>query len=446
MSVKRLSFIVFLIVLGPVSLAAENQAVSVYNAQFAVSSRHLMHLSEALVSATNNQLLSFPEIKIYDANSKIENTFHDINQILHLDKVQLLQIRRQTGFDGLVAGSLEQAEADQDIFIKLYLVDFSSGRIYFNDQFEGEFGSSLLEDVEEQVRAFASTLIHYYDSTITITSEPAKADVNINGNWVGETPIKSLDVADGILKIRVSKKGYTPYQKEVEVFRGQRTYVHGHMYDRITEHLLSKKGRWKLDSMNFSIGTSMQWQSWSEINTETGSVSNFRYTSKFGRWELGLEVSTAAGSSWHANQKFETFLGKDSSTNEFEITFSRFCLISQFNLVEKLNQFDLYVGAQLGYASTHSSQYNLGWYYPNENNVETRHVNPVIGGEIGIRFYFGSALKLSTFIGGNSAGKMSYRRKTANYWGAATYNTKSLGSDHIYFGGILTYSYWSVGK
>ena len=99
-----------------------------------------------------------------------------------MDKVQLLQIRRQTGFDGLVAGSLEQAEADQDIFIKLYLVDFSSGRIYFNDQFEGKFGSSLLEDVEEQVRAFASTLIHYYDSTITITSEPANADVNINGN------------------------------------------------------------------------------------------------------------------------------------------------------------------------------------------------------------------------------------------------------------------------
>jgi len=444
MSSKRLAVTVLLIVLAHVSPANENRGVSVYNAQFTVSSKQVTYLAEALISAINNQLLSFPEIKVYDSDSKIENTLQDLNQILQLDKVQLLQIRRQTGFDGLVAGGLELT--DQKISIKLHLVDFSSGRIYLNDQFEGKFGSDLLESIEKQVKAFANTLIHYYDSTITITSEPTNADVNVNGKQIGKTPIKSLDVADGILEIRVSKDGYTPYQKEVEVFRGQRTYVHGHMYDQITEHLLNKKSRWKLDSMNFSIGTSMQWQNWSEINAEAGRVANFRYTSKFGRWELGLEVSIATASSWHANQKFETFLGKDSSTNEFEITFSRFCLVSQFNLVEKLNQFDLYVGSQLGYASTHSSQYNLGWYYPSDNNIETRHVNPVIGGEIGMRFYLGSALKLSTFIGGNTAGKMSYNRKTANYWGEATYKTKSLGSDHVYFGGTLTYSYWSVRK
>ena len=444
MSFNRLAFIVPLIVLAHVSLADGEKGVSVYNAQFTVSSGQLAYLSESIVSAINNQLLSFPEIKIYSVDSKIESTFQDLNQMLRLDKVQLLQIRRQTGFDGFVAGSLEQT--GQEIFVKLHLVDFSSGRIYFNDQFEGKFGSGLLESIEKQVRAFANTLIHYYDSTITITSEPTNADVNVNGHMVGKTPIKSLDVTDGILKIKIDKDGYTPYQKEVVVFRGQRTYVHGHMYDQITEHLLNKKSSWKLDSMNFSIGTCMQWQNWSEINAETGNVTNFRYTSKFNRWELGLEVSTAMGSSWHANQKFETYLGKDSSTNEFEISFSRFCLIGQFNLVEKLNQFDLYVGSQLGYASTHSSQYNLGWYGLSDNNLEGRYINAVIGGEIGMRFYLGKALKLAPFIGGNFAGEMSYKHKTANYWGEAMYSTKSLGSDNFYFGVAVTYSYWSLGK
>ncbi|MEE2618193.1 MAG: hypothetical protein VX677_06225, partial [Candidatus Poribacteria bacterium] len=81
-----------------------------------------------------------------------------------------------------------------------------------------------------------------------------------------------------------------------------------------------------------------------------------------------------------------------------------------------------------------------------DNNLEGRYVNAVIGGEIGMRFYLGTALKLSPFIGGNFAGKMSYKHKTANYWGEAMYNTKVLGSDHVYFGVALTYSYWSLGK
>ena len=115
MSSKRLVVTVLLIVLAHVSPANENRGVSVYNAQFTVSSKQLTYLSEALISAINNQILSFPEIKVYDSDSKIENTFQDLNQILQLDKVQLLQIRRQTGFDGLVAGGLELT--DQKISI-----------------------------------------------------------------------------------------------------------------------------------------------------------------------------------------------------------------------------------------------------------------------------------------------------------------------------------------
>ena len=60
MSFNRLAFIVPLIVLAHVSLADGEKSVSVYNAQFTVSSRQLAYLSESIVSAINNQLLSFP--------------------------------------------------------------------------------------------------------------------------------------------------------------------------------------------------------------------------------------------------------------------------------------------------------------------------------------------------------------------------------------------------
>ena len=104
------------------------------------------------------------------------------------------------------------------------------------------------------------------------------------------------------------------------------------------------------------------------------------------------------------------------------------------------------MGAQLGCASVHSSQYNLGWYDFGDNSIEGRDVNAVFGGEIGARFYLGVDLKLSPFIGGNFAGNMSYKHKTASYWGEAIYSSKSLGSDHVYFGVALTYSYWSLRK
>ena len=149
MNFNRLASLIPLIVLAHVSLANESQSVSIYNAPFTVSSRQLTYLSKSIISAINNQFLSFPEIKIYSAEDEIENTFQDPNQILFLDKVQLLQIRRRMGFDGFVAGSLEQDGAK--ILVKLHLVDFSSGKIYFNGQFEGKFGAGLLESIEKHV-------------------------------------------------------------------------------------------------------------------------------------------------------------------------------------------------------------------------------------------------------------------------------------------------------
>ena len=79
MNFNRLLSLIPLIVLAHVSLANESQSVSVYNAQFTVSSRQLTYLSQSIISAINNQLLSFPEIKIYSAEGEIENTFQAVS-------------------------------------------------------------------------------------------------------------------------------------------------------------------------------------------------------------------------------------------------------------------------------------------------------------------------------------------------------------------------------
>ena len=62
------------------------------------------------------------------------------------DKVQLLQISRETGFDGLIFGKLEEKAGILSLI--LHLVDFSSGRIYFTGEFQDGFGSALLEKLD----------------------------------------------------------------------------------------------------------------------------------------------------------------------------------------------------------------------------------------------------------------------------------------------------------
>jgi hypothetical protein len=54
---------------------------------------------------------------------------------------------------------------------------------------------------------------------LTLTSTPDGADVEVDGAFVGTTP-STIPIASGDHSVRVSKKGYQPYEKHLHTSGG----------------------------------------------------------------------------------------------------------------------------------------------------------------------------------------------------------------------------------
>jgi len=60
------------------------------------------------------------------------------------------------------------------------------------------------------------------DAQLEITSNPAGAEISVDGNFVGDTP-SELAVAAGVHTIAISKRGYKPWERKLTVSRGKVT-------------------------------------------------------------------------------------------------------------------------------------------------------------------------------------------------------------------------------
>jgi hypothetical protein len=67
-----------------------------------------------------------------------------------------------------------------------------------------------------------ATAAHTQNSTLQITSVPSGADIELDGNFVGNTP-SQLDVTAGDHTIRLTKIGFLPWEKKVHTTAGNVT-------------------------------------------------------------------------------------------------------------------------------------------------------------------------------------------------------------------------------
>jgi len=458
-----------------------------------------------------NQLALFPNIVVYPSEGPRGEYFKDTTDMLSLDKVQLLRIRRETGFDGLIYGQIVEhpdedgKEQEAQLSLTIHLVDFSSGRIYFTGTLQGDFGSELLRQLEAKIATYADALIHYYSCSLKITSEPTGVEVWVDDDKVGVTPIDKLDVKDGQTKVQVKKQGYAPFETQVDLKAGQKTalhvqlhklhkysltatsvpsgasvylddrkigvtpitgfaleqpkftvkfvkkgfaprtetvslrpgeqaYVHSELYDLLIDHLRKKKSRLTIDSHNFGLAQTMNFQNLKDIEIESFPLTSFRYYAKMGRWQTGVNLGRSV---LKTSQHFDTFMGIKEGYESFTIAVSQNTAFGQYNIIERLNRLDCYVGVHGGFMIATADQPNA----PDDCSA-LRKVNPVVGGEIGANFYLFRSLKLSTLIGMYYAGQIEYARKEASYWGQAVYETQKLKLYPFYAGLSLTYSLW----
>ncbi len=499
---------IFLLALTLIPIQSREEKRDADNATVAICLRNLDipsgtdlgYVVRGVNTTTLNRLAQFPDIVVYPGASALGEYFKDVAKILVMDKVQLLQIRRETGFDGLIFGSLE--EKDNQLTLTIHLVDFSSGRVYFTGELQGAFGSEILNQLEQKIISYADTLLHYYNSVLAVTSEPAGAEVWVNDGKVGVTPIGKLDVNEGQNTVQVKKQGYIPFETRIELKTGQKALIHAqlHRYSLTATSepsgasvFLDSKGvgvtpikglivgqpnfRIKFAKEGFAPYTqtiSLQPGERAYVHAELYDLLIDHLRNKESVWEVDshnfslvqtmhlqnlkeIEVeafplthfryyaklgrwqigANLARGTLKASQHFDTFLGIGEGYEPFTISLFKGTGFCQYNVVEQLNRLECYVGVHTGFAVTTADQTNA----PADLNA-LRKVNPVLGGEIGANFYLFQSAKLSTVVGAYYAGDLEYAVKKASYWGQAVYESESLPLHPFYAGLSLTISIW----
>ena len=471
----------------------------------ASSDGDLEYIIKAVKKTISNRLSQFPNIIVYPGESAPARYFREPEKIITADKVRLLQIRRETGFDGLIFGRAEESEGI--VSLALHLVDFSSGRVYFSGELQHTFGSELFSELEKKVSVYVNNLISYYYRILTITSDPGGAEVMINGEAAGVTPIDKLHVRDGVMQVRMEMEGYMPFETEVDLQVGQKGAVHAQLSRQSLPVISSLTATSQppgadlymddqflgttpiknlvLKQQNFNIKFSHEgYAPYSEsislnpgqkvyIHAQLHGVLDSKFQKKPG-WRIDA----------HNFSFFQTLEIQD--LEEFDIKaypainfryYAKFGgAAAGFGIsVNRLNvdqSFDTFMGDDEGYEpltmdivkgtifarknileSPNRMELYLGGFTGFSLSTVTQNdapsdmdniqrVGPLIGGELGLSLYLVRVLKISAVAGSYYAGRLEYAAKGASYWGEPKYERRLVKLHPFYIGFELAFSFW----
>lgn len=501
---SKLTAFLLLILLMLSSLAVaqdmENPKIAISLSDLATPpASDISHIVKAFRETITNSLYQFPNVIIHPTETVLEEYTKNPDILLTADKVKLLRIKRETGLDGLIFGSLEGKE--NKFILTIHLVDFSSGKIFFSGTFEDSFGSSLLSKVEDKITAYVNSLMIYYNRTLTVVSDPDGAEVWVNGQSAGVTPINDFIVKDRKVQIQLKKQGYVPYETSVELDigqkvlintqlykysltvtsqplqanvlvngqvvgitpidnltlekpeftvdvimkgykpfsqsvslnPGQKAYIHAELYNVLADRILKRDSLWRIDYHEVGFHQSLDFQNMKEIDVESFPISSFQYCAKFGRFSAGFGLGFGI---LKASQNFDTFMGAGEGYESFDIDVAKGRLFARYNILEIANMLGLYLGASTGFMSVNSKNYDAP-----TDLVELRKANPLIGGEFGVEFYVLNPFKLTIMGGYDYGGKIEYAKKKATYWGEPEYKREILKLQPFYVGVSIMLSF-----
>jgi len=164
-----------------------------------------------------------------------------------------VRVAKATGATHLVRATARVRDRDYDIAVEL--IDGKSGSVVASSQEGCEICGIV--DAGNLMSSAAATLRTKLDalakgpSTLTITSEPAGAEVTVDGEIAGVTPVQR-SVIVGKRVIRVSKEGFIAVEREVTVVEGVAEEI-GFTLEKVPNRL--PKRPWGFVSLSFGIAS-----------------------------------------------------------------------------------------------------------------------------------------------------------------------------------------------
>ena len=130
------------------------------------------------------------------------------------------------GVQNIISGSI--SKLGELYIIDLQLIDVSTGKIkkIESEQFVGKIEELIqpIKKVTERIAGLANRTEEQNANSIFITSEPIGAKAYIEGNFVGNTPIK-IPIEAASVNIRVSLNGYSVWEQTVIINKESQNIV-----------------------------------------------------------------------------------------------------------------------------------------------------------------------------------------------------------------------------
>ncbi len=350
---------------------------------------------------------------------------NDPQRYLQADRVELIALRRQTGLDGLVTGSV--APSGEGVAVTVHCLNFSAGEIFYADTITGVFGADLIAQVEQVAEGFARSITEFDATTLTVSSIPPGATVLLNDAAIGVTPLKGYRTEPGEYTLRLQAAGHLPGEARVALTDGEKAQVHVSLYEEEAAALVERVNAFSGEFHSLTIGSDVAFQPYGPQPDFFFPAFTALYTGKWRAVGGGLGLSAA---SYLLERSLDTAVGEGSETITLDSL--QFFLTGRYYPVSVRRRLDVFAAASGGLSF-------LNGYSPgNPRDYEqTNVIAPYGRAEAGVGFVLLNFLRLEVYGGYHYQGRAEIYRKQPYIWGEASF-TEERFHLHPFFVGVRT--------
>jgi hypothetical protein len=415
-------------------------------------SRRAGEIAGAVAAVFESRFAAAGGIRVYRSEetefpADLATRLSEPESYLTAGRVELIAVRRETGFDGLLAvgaervdggagrgggdaGALEGGAGPRPWRVTLHAVNLTVGEIFHADSLEAPFGAELLAQVEELADGFARDLTDYAATLVTVRSEPSGAAVFLDGTRIGVTPLERRRTEPGSFRLRVEREGYLPRETQVSLDEGEKAVINVPLYQLEAAALVEEANALVGEFHSLLLGANLGFQPYGAQPDWFFPGTELLYSAK---WRsVGGSIGMELGSQ-ELERSLDTVLGERSETIYLDRL--QVYLGGRYYPFAVRRRLDGYIGAAGGLSVlTTASPGNPPDY------SETIAYQPYGRGELGVGFLVLNAVRLELFGGYHYQGRVSLFRKEPTFWGEPSFTTERFALQPFFAGLRIGYA------
>ncbi|MCA9672811.1 MAG: PEGA domain-containing protein [Myxococcales bacterium] len=334
-----------------------------------------------------------------------------------LDRVSLIDIKNQTGIDGLVRVRYRYLDKrGERVELVLRYVDLRNGQIFRDRTIARAVDAELFAAVQRDLVALATKIRRSYRVTLKINANPAGARVYVDGKLVGRTPL-TREIKAGEYTIRVVKKGYRRYEQRVSLVDGDTLALEAVLYNPLAARFLNRAPGLRVDSRQLTFGYRYVYLGLDGAGLEHAHLFSLTGLLRVGSFDVGLRF-LASGAT--ADKPIDSFVGQGEARQQADYKLLAFQGLTKYVLWEKYSFLSVRVGVAAGLTYA-SSDLGAGHQF-------TRWSFSAEGfGEVVARLLRSKnfALELSVTLGLAYLGQLPYSEREIDLFGAPAVNERT---------------------